>query len=371
MRTLFIISIASGYGGAERSIETFLQHLPSDVNVHIYAESQLHIERLCRAGALPKSARLVRAWPSTQNLWGRRLAAMRLIADVRRYHPQAVLVNTHSSALVAAMAAKFMKDLGRLSTLYVRDFLWRDLDFIFDRLQGARILTPSQVVTQRIGYLNPFYMTSPEDASFGVIPDMVNIPSGPVRHDGSLLHLATINPWKGHADLMLALHIVKSQGRSVSACSIGAVGDDSLQKRLQRLLQTLDLTQNYALHPYVPDPDPWLRSCRAVVVTSVSHAGGPESFGRATIEAWAYRKPVVAYANGANVEVFEDGVNGLLVPEGDIPALANAICRLDQHPQWAQQLGEAGHKKVLAQYEAATVTRRLIDQLLPRESCQP
>jgi len=219
MRTLFILSIASGYGGAERSMEIVLRHLPPDVAVHIYAESDLHIERLLRPGAMPPHARLVRL-PATGTLWGRRLAALRLCLDVRIHRPQALLVNTHRSALVAAMAAKVIKNLGQLCSLYVRDFLWRDLDYIFERLAGARVIAPSRVVAQRIGYLNPFFIEPLGRASFEVIPDMVEMPAGDVRYDGPMLHLATINPWKGHADLVLALGELKRQTmpRCVRVC---------------------------------------------------------------------------------------------------------------------------------------------------------
>jgi len=104
-----------------------------------------------------------------------------------------------------------------------------------------------------------------------------------------------------------------------------------------------------------------------VVVPSVSHSGGPETFGRVTIEAWSYRKPVIAFASGASIELIEDGVDGLLVPEGDTLALARAIDRLNDCPQWCRRLGEAGHAKVLQRYEAAAVTGRLIERLLPRK----
>lgn len=366
MKTLFILSMASGYGGAERSIETILQHLPPDVSVHVYAQNPLHIERLSRPDCLPKWARLVRV-ANTQTVSGRRLAALRLIWDLLRHQPQAVLVNTHSSALVAAMASKLIHDLDSRCTLYVRDFLWRDLDFIFERLARARVVTPSEVVAQRVGYLSPHYLLPLGLCAHGVLPDMVNLPRGEVMHDGPLLHLATINPWKGHADLMLALATLRDRGHPVSACSIGMVGDQALYKRLQRLQQRLELVDRYTLHPFVPDPDSWLRSCSAVVVPSVSHSGGAETFGRAIIEAWAFSKPVIAYATGASAELIEDGVDGLLVPEGDIEGLATAIHRIEADPFWAQALGRAGHAKVLARYEAGAVTRQIVAQLLTQQ----
>jgi glycosyltransferase involved in cell wall biosynthesis len=100
-----------------------------------------------------------------------------------------------------------------------------------------------------------------------------------------------------------------------------------------------------------------------VVVPSVSHSGGPETFGRTVIEAWAWRKPVVAYACGAVAGLIEDGVDGLLVPEGDVEALAEALHRLSTAPDLCRRLGEAGHARVLRDYEAGAVTRRLLDAL--------
>jgi glycosyltransferase involved in cell wall biosynthesis len=44
------------------------------------------------------------------------------------------------------------------------------------------------------------------------------------------------------------------------------------------------------------------------------------------------------------VEVVEDGVNGFLVPEGDVATMAEKVAWLLAHPQQAQAMGEAGRK---------------------------
>jgi len=46
--SLFIVSLATGYGGAERSIEVLLQHLPEYLGVRIYAEAPEHLAQLAR-----------------------------------------------------------------------------------------------------------------------------------------------------------------------------------------------------------------------------------------------------------------------------------------------------------------------------------
>ncbi len=66
-----------------------------------------------------------------------------------------------------------------------------------------------------------------------------------------------------------------------------------------------------------------------------------ENFPHTVVEALAVGTPVVATATGGVAEVVTDGANGLLVPPGDVEALAAAISRL---------FGEAG---LLARLRAA------------------
>jgi glycosyltransferase involved in cell wall biosynthesis len=71
-----------------------------------------------------------------------------------------------------------------------------------------------------------------------------------------------------------------------------------------------------------------------------------DSFGIVFLEAWANCKPVVAAAAGGVPEVVEHGVTGLLVPFGDVPALADSLGRLIDDPGYARGLGEAGRSLV-------------------------
>lgn len=280
-----------------------------------------------------------------------------------RYRPDALLINTQKSAFITAIAARFIRQIGQRCHLYVRDFLWQDLDFIFTRLPEAKILVPDAIVTERRGYLSPFY-TQPFGASpWSVVPDMVEIPAGEVSYHGPLLHLATLNPWKGHIDLALALHHLRQRQQALVLLSCGVRDNPQLHHRLLRLIEQLELGESYRLGDYVADPTPLLRECRAVVVASVSHSGGPETFGRTVIEAWAMRKPVIAYAVGAPAQLISHEVDGLLVPEGDTRALADALLRLASSPELCQRLGEAGHAKVVAHYQAGPITRQLLERL--------
>ncbi|MDX5363600.1 MAG: glycosyltransferase family 4 protein, partial [Pseudazoarcus pumilus] len=342
----------------ERSMELILRHLPPHSVLQVYAGHPLHVDALCRPGALPEGARLLR-FADTVRPWGLRRAALRLAFECLR-HPDAVLlINTHASAMVAAMAARLVPALGARCHLYVRDFGWTGFDHLFGRLPGACVLVPSRAVLARRGYLAPFHVQPVGAAACSVMPCMVELPVESGRDDGRVLHLASVNGFKGHVDLMLAVHRLQQQGRALSVLSCGVVDDASLNRHLHRFIDKLGIRDCFRLEGYLADPQHLLRDCRMVVVPSVSHSGGPETFGRTVIEAWAWRKPVVGYACGGVEELIEHEVDGLLVPEGDVDGLADALHRLSSDPAFARRLGEAGHAKVVARYEAGVVVHAL------------
>ncbi len=81
--------------------------------------------------------------------------------------------------------------------------------------------------------------------------------------------------------------------------------------------------------PYVP-ADRWdiLRTLDVVVIPSV----WPETSSLVAQEAFAARRPVIASAVGALRDRVQDGVNGVLVPPGDVDALAAVLARLAGDP---------------------------------------
>lgn len=93
------------------------------------------------------------------------------------------------------------------------------------------------------------------------------------------------------------------------------------------------------------------------VVVHPSHA---ESFGLAVLEAMAAAKPVVAAATDGPRLLIENGVNGVIVPVGDVDALADAVGRLLDDEGARSRLGErASH--TADGYPVAAMVRRIED----------
>ena len=64
-------------------------------------------------------------------------------------------------------------------------------------------------------------------------------------------------------------------------------------------------------------------------------------------------------AAGGVPDVITDGSDGILVPVGDVPALAGALARLLHDPALARQMGAAGRARVLAHHTWDHVYRRV------------
>lgn len=91
----------------------------------------------------------------------------------------------------------------------------------------------------------------------------------------------------------------------------------------------------------------------------IAHPSGNESFGIALIEAWACGKPVIGARVGAIPSVVDEGQDGLLYTYLDPDSLAQAILELLADPSRRIRMGEAGRRKVLANYTWEIVTDRL------------
>jgi glycosyltransferase involved in cell wall biosynthesis len=96
------------------------------------------------------------------------------------------------------------------------------------------------------------------------------------------------------------------------------------------------------------------RESSAVVLAARRGEGLPNVL----LEAMAHGRPVVATPCAGTRDLLADGVNGLLVPPGDAPALRAALERLRQEPGLAQRLGDAA-RATAGRFEWQLVAPRL------------
>lgn len=101
-----------------------------------------------------------------------------------------------------------------------------------------------------------------------------------------------------------------------------------------------------------PNPEEWMQAMDVFV-----HTSRGEPFGIVVIEAMALGKPVIAAAEGGPMEVITPGVDGLLSPYGDAPALGAAILRVLDDAELRDVLGRAAARRA-ADFTVQQFSRR-------------
>jgi len=120
---------------------------------------------------------------------------------------------------------------------------------------------------------------------------------------------------------------------------------------------------------YVDNMPELLRSVDVVVLPSFR-----EGLPKALVEGAACALPLVTTDVPGCREVVADNVDGLLVPEKNPEALAEAIGRLQDDPELRLALGRAARKKSLARFDSRVILRQTFElyrELLPQFDNRP
>jgi glycosyltransferase involved in cell wall biosynthesis len=97
------------------------------------------------------------------------------------------------------------------------------------------------------------------------------------------------------------------------------------------------------------------------------HPSLEEGSSNAILEAMAAGLPVVATTVGGTPEAVRHGETGYLVPPRDSDAIADAVFRVLGQPDAGREMGHAGRRRVLAEFQLSTMIQRyegLYGQLL-------
>ena len=132
--------------------------------------------------------------------------------------------------------------------------------------------------------------------------------------------------------------LIRAFARLDSGC-LWLAGDGPEADALRMLAGDLGVAGRVHFLGWQSDPQSLIRAADIFVCPS-RH----EPFGNVIAEAMACGKPIVATATNGARQIIKDGVNGLLVPIDDDDALAGAIKTMQQQPQLAQTLAEAGRQ---------------------------
>ena len=202
------------------------------------------------------------------------------------------------------------------------------------RLQGVLGLSPSNVVVMHNAVPDPH----PAAAHGGM----------PIR----LLFLGYLSERKGVSDLLQALADESLKGLDWRATIAGG-GDVDLYAAKAR---SLGIAARIDFPGWLDRSAVEAAFARSDVLLLPSYA---EGLAMAVLEGLSWGVAVITTPVGAHAEVIEDGRSGLLLPPGNVPALAEAIARVITDPDLRLDLQRGARRRFLDEFEINAYTIRL------------
>ena len=138
---------------------------------------------------------------------------------------------------------------------------------------------------------------------------------------------------KGFEFLVEALALCKEKGKNLK-CVIA--GDGSLAGGLKNKARDLKVDDAVIFTGWRNDTADLIAGMDIFVLPSMSKEG----LSLVLAEASSFGLPLVAAKINGNTEIITDGLNGFLIPPYDVPALADRIIFLVEHPDERRRMGE-------------------------------
>jgi glycosyltransferase involved in cell wall biosynthesis len=182
-------------------------------------------------------------------------------------------------------------------------------------------ISPEEIISIRHGF------TLPQNEQ-----DLLTID---VHNKKRILYVGRIVPEKGLAWLMKSLALTDKQ------IELDISGEGWFQPHLEELAANLGISSRLTWHGWCDREklNELYQQCIATVVCSL----WPEPAGLVTLEAYQFKRAVIASGVGGLPEYVIDRETGILVLANDSYKLANAITELSQNYKMAKQMGVNGY----------------------------
>lgn len=161
--------------------------------------------------------------------------------------------------------------------------------------------------------------------------DLAQFTMNPVRYDTvpkvfKIINVGRFSPIKGQVEFLKAVHRLRAEFPAVEVWLVGEEGRGKhkytdLIRSTVRQLGLESCVRFLGVRRDIPD---LIRDADLLVLSTLV----PEAFGRVVAEAGACGTAVVATGVGGVLDIIDNGENGLLVPPGDVRAMAGAMLEL-------------------------------------------
>ena len=278
---------------------------------------------------------------------------LRLRRVLRSFRPKVIVVFDEKSAemiLSVKTAAAIPVVCGATNSIEDQS---RRAGETFAGISGKLAGVVYQTGAQKEQYHRSFVFS--ESARHIVIPNpMEHSPLWDARvpeRKKEIVAVGRVNKQKNYPLLLRAFAIVSERHPD---WRLSIYGEPRAKREVLSLIEEHDLVDKVVMQGFHADVQGRINSA-SIYVMSSKYEGLPN----ALIEALCLGLPCVStdFGGGGAGELITDGVNGLIVPNEDVNALAEALCRLIENPDFARQLGEKA-KEARRKFDAGVIVDR-------------
>ena len=183
-----------------------------------------------------------------------------------------------------------------------------------------------------------------------------------------LLAVGTLRDCKGFDTLLQTVALLRRDG---VPAGLTVIGDGEDRPALEQQARGLGLDGHVTFTGYLPHEELAAHYARATLLVHPARSANHFGIPNVILEAQAARVPVVCTRLPSLVELLEDGVSGVYVPEDDAPALAATLAGLYADPARRERLAEAGYHRVTEHFDIERTVERLVPLLVGREAPAP
>ena len=285
---------------------------------------------------------------------------------VQKHLPETAIVHLHAhfshGPTTVAYFASWLTGLRYSFSAHAKDIYVQEPEFFRRKLERAafvvtctgynarhmRQIAPKQKEIHCIYHGVDTHRFRPGEATDALSAAPVNI-----------LSVGRFVPKKGFPTLIRALARVNEKGYAFH-CDI--IGGGPLADELKTLVRELELHEKIRIHSKKSQEEllPYYQSASLFALAcEVQSDGDRDGIPNVLVEAMAMGIPCVSTSISGIPELIDHGVNGLLVPEKDIDALAEALIYLLDHPDKARELSKAARRKVEQEFCARSNIHRI------------
>jgi glycosyltransferase involved in cell wall biosynthesis len=216
------------------------------------------------------------------------------------------------------------------------------------RATGGRIVVPSHAVAQ----FALEFIRLPADR-VDVVPNGVDVARFVCRP--AARHSAYTAVWLGLMAPVKRLDVLLGAVSEVSGLQLRLVGGGPEQATIAAEIAARGLGGRVTMPGPVADPAVALAESDVFVMTSAA-----ENCPMSLLQAMACGLPIIATRVGGIPEMVRDGVDGLLVPPGDVSALADALRVVVANPEAGRTMGKQARERACDEFTIG----RCVDGLL-------